>query len=392
MGGHIVNTFSNPPYVNAEDRVAKKFNSAVQQSNDAYAIAKENIAELTSFLGGLTPMEILPLFNTPEFARYSLTTSERPTAPSAEFPVFALPDLTVPVPGFNYADSPYSSELLEALRVRLLDGVENGGTGLGPEVEEAIFARERLRREQALRDSKDRIASDWADGEAGDLGLPDGGLAAQYIAAETEFQLKDGEVSYDTAVKMAELARQQQEVHLKAGTDLENVTNSKHTADMTRLLEAAKAEPEIILRVFEATVAKVKVMGEYYNALAAKVNAQAQIFDSEMKGWLGEADVGAKEMDASVKKYESDTKNAQAESESAYRTDANRVEQMKNYLMLRIEAIKGLATLGANMAAAFATSVSATASINESASSQWSESKSDSSTTTFNNNDDRDYM
>jgi len=358
--------------------VQGKFNHAYSMIGDIYDRTKEQFSALEGFLIGLTPMELFPEYNSPEFIRYILTTGERPTAPTISFPEMTIPDVDVPIPGFNYSDSPYASELREALKRNLIDGVEDGGTGLGPGVETAIFERDRLRREQSLADSKDRIATEWADSEAGDLGLPDGALAVQFISAETEHIQKEQSVSFDTAIKMSELARQQQEVYLKTGTELENVMETKHSADQARALEAAKVEPEIIIRTFEAAMAKVKVMAEVYNALAAKANAQAIVFKSEMDGWIGGVDVGAKELLASTQKYEADVRGATAESEAYYKTDVNRIEQMKNYLNLRSDGLKALAQLNSSILSAFATSVSASASIGAQASASANDSTSNS--------------
>jgi len=372
--------------------VEAKFNDSFAKVADSYATTKEQLQAIQEFLTGLAPTEITPEFNMPEFVRYILATGEKPVAPTLSFPDLVVPDITAPIPGFSYFDSPYVSELREYLRAELIDGVVNGGTGLGPGVETAIFERDRLRREQARQDALDAMMTTWSEDTAGDLGLPDGALAASLLAVHTEHLQKEQTVSYDTATKMAELARQQQEVYLKTGTELENVTQTKHTADQARALEAAKVEPDIIIRTFEAEMTRVKVMAEVYNALAAKANAQATIFKTQMDGYLADVEVGAKELDASTKKYESDIKAAVGESEAFFRTDANKIEQVKNYLALRMEGLKSLATLAAQICAAMATSVSASASLGASLSVTESTSDSTSISHNYQHNDDRDYM
>jgi hypothetical protein len=342
--------------------VQGKFYDAYQKINSSYEDTKEQFAALEDFLTGLTPMELFPDFEDPEFARYTLTTGELPIAPTVDFPTFTVPDLDTPIPGFNYSDSPYSSELREALKLKLKDGVEDGGSGLGADIEDALYARNQLRDEQAVADRLDAVSAEWAEA-AGDLGLPDGALLAARQEIHAKYLENRQTTSKEITVKMAELARQQEEVYLKTGTELENVMEQKHSSDQTRSLEAAKIEPEIIIRTFEAAMTKVKVYAEIYNALAAKANAQAEIFKAQMMGYSTEAEIGSKELTASTQKYAADIEGAKAKSEASWRTDTNIIEQVKNYLMLRMEGMKSLAQLNSSILSAFATSVSATASV-----------------------------
>jgi len=387
MPGYVAPAGAAMPIANAAiDAVEGKFQSAYYKINESYAAAKLQFAALQDSLTGLTPMELYPEYEDPDFVRYILSTGEKPVAPTLDFPTMAFPDVDVPIPNFDYSDSPYASELREALKAHLIDGVENGGTGLGPDVEEALYARNELRDEQALLDRLDAASEEWSEVSAGDLGIPDGALLASKRRLHQEYLAGRQTASKDITVKMAELARQQQEVYLKTGTELENVMETKHTADMGRSLEAAKVAPEIAIRTFEAAMTKVKVVAEIYNALAAKANAQATIFKTQMDGYLADVEVGSKELQASTQKYDSDVKGASAKSEAYFRTDSNRIEQMKNYLNLRIEGMKSLAQLNASILSAFATSVSATASIGA----QGSGSASDSTSNSASYNENKD--
>ena len=87
---------------------------------------------------------------------------------------------------------------------------------------------------------------------------------------------------------------------------------------------------------------------------------------------------------ASVQLYDSEVKGASAQSEASWRTDSNKVDQIKNYMNLRMEALKSLASLSANLTAALATSVSTSAAI--SGQEQFSTSESTSSTASIAHN------
>lgn len=350
---------------NPGDIVTLKFADTISKLDASYSTTQAALDELTNYLGTLAPFEIFPSFNEPDFEQLALTQGPLPDAPVISFPDLTIPDLDVPIPGFNYSDSPYFSALREALKAKLAAGVTNGGTGLGADVENAIWTRQLDRDQQARRDRLDAISSEWA--ESG-FELPDGALAAQLTTVDVEYLNNRQTASKDIAIKQAELARQQSEVFYKEANQLENTMEGKHTSDQARALEAAKVEPEIVLNTFQAHVAKIKVMGEVYNALAAKANAQAQVFKSQVDGYTATAQVSAEAVKASTQLYGAKVEGAKAASESKWRTDINKIEQIKNYLTLRIEGMKALATLSAQVTAAMATSVSTSASISSSGS------------------------
>lgn len=343
--------------------VESKFLASMEMVSQSYGTMNDHMFELRNLIKELQPMELDAHYYSPVFQRYVLATGQKPTAPYISFPEMTIPDVDVPIPGFNYYNIPYASALKDALKEFVKNGIATGGTGLGSDVEAAIMARDELRAAQELEDQLDAAGVEWSETDAGDLGLPDGKLLAMKRRLRQTYLAGRQTASKDIAIKMAELARQQQEVYLKVGTDLENIFETKDTADMSRALEAAKVEPEIAVRIFEAAMMKAKTIAEVYNAIATKANALAAIFKTEMDGYLADVEVGAKEMEASTKKYESDIAGAIAEAEDDRQTDAAKMAQIKTYLDFRIEAIKKLAELTAHVCAAMATSVSASASL-----------------------------
>lgn len=359
--------------------VEDKFSDTMHKLQETYQFTLAAMNAIETYLTNLSPLDLSPVFNPPEFLRIALTHGEIPTVPTISFPELNIPNLDIPLPGFSYSDSPYQSDLKDALKSTLTAGVLNGGTGLGAAVEDGIWRREEDRAEQARLDAIDKNAADWA--ESG-FDLPDGTLLASQTSIQTEYLQGRQTSSRDIATKQAEIARQQAEVFLSQSNQLESTMQNKHTADQARALEAAKAEPEVIVRVFEAAVKQAQVQGEIYNAFAAKANAQAQLFKSQIDAFTAEADLSAKEVAASVQLYDSEVKGASAQSEASWRTDSNKVDQIKNYMNLRMEALKSLASLSANLTAALATSVSTSAAI--SGQEQFSTSESESSTVSVN--------
>ncbi|MHC1788316.1 hypothetical protein [Solidesulfovibrio sp.] len=97
----------------------------------------------------------------PTFAEISL-----PTAPDLDVVQFdgVRPDITLETPGnlFVYEDQPYSSDVRDAVMAKVLDGIRNGGTGLGAEAEQAIWERARVRLQEDLQVEIDRITDMFA--------------------------------------------------------------------------------------------------------------------------------------------------------------------------------------------------------------------------------------
>lgn len=354
------------------DRFAEMRNIATQANDDATKALKTLMTNLTN----ISPTDFLPLFYMPEFEMLSLTRGERPTAPTVNFPDLVVQDVDTETPRFNYTDTPYRSELLEVVTDKLKSGVTEGGYGLGSAGEQALIDRDRIRRERALQDQIDGFDEDWCENHAGDLGIPDGKMLAGKRKLRQEFLAGEQTASKDISVKMLELARQQEEVYLREAGQLENVTSGKHTADQSRLLEAAKVEPEIAIRAVEASLNKARLSIEHYNAIAAKVNAQAVIYKAEMDGYTAEADIGSKELMASTEKHKTLVAAASAESEANWRTDGNVVEQSKAIWGLRAQAMQAIVQMFTNLQAAAMTAVSASANLSTSASNSFSDSES----------------
>lgn len=87
-----------------------------------------------------------------------------------------------------------------------LDVITNGTTGLSLEAQQNIWDYERERDLQAINDTKDRIASDWAKQN---WPLPDGVLAAQFMRTDLEYANRKIDKSRDIRVESEKIAIEQ---------------------------------------------------------------------------------------------------------------------------------------------------------------------------------------
>jgi hypothetical protein len=131
-----------------------------------------------------------------------------------DIPTVSFPSLDITAPIYNITSpKEWSFEvssnilitdnpMIQAAITRLTNNINNGGTGLSPSVEAAIFARDLERNEQQLIDSTDKITSLWA--KKG-FSLPDGDLAHSFSEIQKEYMNKQLDRSREISIKQAEL-------------------------------------------------------------------------------------------------------------------------------------------------------------------------------------------
>jgi hypothetical protein len=98
----------------------------------------------------------------------------------------------------------YNSQLTQELADWLYDGLIHGGTGLHPDVENAIWQRESERDLLAHTDQLTRLAAEWSKGG---FNLPTSMLTHMFMEADNNYTNKRLDTSRDIAIKQAELAQ-----------------------------------------------------------------------------------------------------------------------------------------------------------------------------------------
>ncbi len=224
-----------------------------------------------------------------------------PGAPAINFKDFSLErpeNLSIDIPSFQFAleaisgEAIINDELYRAAKTRLINNIEKGGTGLLPEIENAIWQRDLERNEQALMDSRDKITTAWA--KKG-FSLPDGMLANSIAILQVDYQNRRIDRSREIAIKQAELEQTNLFKSLELGSDL-----------FYKLNDLLLKFQDFALRTQEDTA---NFFNEYIDLQIKKHNqnievykAAASVYEAEIRAQLGKVEVFKAQIEAELAK------------------------------------------------------------------------------------------
>ncbi|MDP2618652.1 MAG: hypothetical protein Q8P46_00505, partial [Hyphomicrobiales bacterium] len=185
----------------------------------------------------------------------------------------SVDDLVVPTNNFTFYEQLYSSALLDELQAKLLDNLQNGGYGIEPWDESALFDRARSRElESAMQQTEALIAGAAARG----FPYPPGDLTVVLQRAEQDLQNKVSTINRDIALKRADLYVQNRQFTIEQTKALEQILIGYHNSMMERTLNAAKATLEAALKIYDAQVAR-------FNAQLESDKTAASILESRIR-------------------------------------------------------------------------------------------------------------
>ena len=215
-----------------------------------------------------------------------------------DIPVVSFPsiDLTPPIydvgspPSWNFtvgnvliSDDP----LIMAMITRLTNNIVNGGTGLSPVVEAAIWARDLERNEQQLADTTDKVTTMWA--KKG-FSLPDGMLAHSLSETQKEYMNKMLDRSREIAIKQAELEQTNLFKSIELASNL-----------MDKVIGYLLKYEELVLQAQELTAKfAYELIGFQLKAYVSKVEAYkatAQTYEMIIKAELAKIEVYKGQLD-----------------------------------------------------------------------------------------------
>lgn len=193
-----------------------------------------------------------------------------PTAPDSNIPTLNIvePSVIHYIPGAQY-----TSGLLSQLQTSLLARIQ-GGSGLAPEVEQAIWDRGREREYRQL-------AADLAElerMEALGYAFPPGLYLNARIKVQTEFDERVVGHSREVMIKAAELEQENVKHALTNAIQLESQLISYANQIEQRTFEAAKYETQAAIEVYNA---KVRAYTAYLDAYKTKVQIYTAQVDAE---------------------------------------------------------------------------------------------------------------
>jgi uncharacterized coiled-coil DUF342 family protein len=215
-----------------------------------------------------------------------------PTLTPLEYPEFSaiLPteDLTAPSLSFQFTEEAYDSALLSAVSAELVDRVVNGGTGLNPLVEQAIWDRGRDREEQIALKSADALRDEFA--KRGHP-MPPGAELERLADLQLEVLDKLASFNREVTIKQAELEQANIQHAISETIRLETVLVNNWNDIMQRKFAVAQYTQEAAINVFNAQVSlyntrlqSYNIQATVYNILVSTEIAKIEAYKAELEG------------------------------------------------------------------------------------------------------------
>lgn len=427
MGDHVsvakvpYSTYS--PYGNdAESLVKERFNLAETVALEQVNAAQVYLASLTTlFAGAEMPVSDIS-YDFQELVIDSDLTGNRPDAPSdgsltpghvtvptkgtltsISVPTITIPSYTLAEPStteLEYDEAVYQSDLHDALETALLAFIENGGTGLGSDVEDALWARARAR--QALTNEKVRDTIEELMSSRG-YTVPPGALSGMLKEALLEETRGDAQMNYEISIEQARLARAQSEFTATSSIALEGQSKDQFNNIANRALEYAKASAQVIIDLYlgkvQGYIAKQQALKLTVEAAKLQIDAAAaanesvnqayatdvQAYEAQTKMEIAIVESIAKVYGYKIAGYEADAKVAAIQLNSQVELLRSKMDQANNQttltlkeaeltvqsylgaLQLTADGIKAGGNISAQIAASALSAVNASASLGASA-------------------------
>lgn len=222
---------------------------------------------------------------------YAFNGVDLPDAPSTDVPL-----LTVTAPSVIQYEpgAQYTSALLTSLADTLQERIENGGTGLPPAIETALWDRAR---EREYRQQRDAIA-DLERMESLGYHAPPGMYLDARIKITTETNYTIAGLSREIMIKQAELELQNILKALDTATQLEGNMLTYTNQVEQRLFESAKFATEAGIEIYNA---QVRAYTAYLDAYKMKVAIyEAQIRGEQAKVEAYRTEIAAEEAKAQI--------------------------------------------------------------------------------------------
>jgi hypothetical protein len=182
-------------------------------------------------------------------------------------------NLSVPDIQFAYVEPEYTSSLKDALTAKLLDDVQNGGSGLAADIEEAIWERTRERDNRDYEDAATKLDSRWA-GKG--FSLPEGVLAELQQDLIVDDRNQRIERSRDILIKQAELAQVNTHFALTSSMNLEQLELNHANEIYNRALESAKSTMEFGIAFHNLKIADYNIQLERYKSQAIEQGSRLE--------------------------------------------------------------------------------------------------------------------
>lgn len=267
------------------------------------------------------------------------------TVPEFIFPTLptfdgTAPEFSEPRPATNlvWAEPTYQSELLDDATSRVREWLQ-GGTGLPPAIQEALFAKAREREMQTALEATQGAFDTWA---GRGFTMPPGMLVEQVNVAQEKSRLAQNTLEREILVKAQEWEIENLRVAVERGIALETVLINQFQNSAQRIFDAAKYRVEADINVFNAMVG-------LFNARSTAYQTEANVWKTRVEAEMMKLDVFKAEIEAekakgqlneqAVRVYEARIKAVQSFIE-IYKTRMDGAKVKTDVIRTRIEAFR----------------------------------------------------
>lgn len=301
----------------ARDIVDTKFDEGRGLAQDAFRIAQEQIDKICNLVNALSPIDVNLATTLGDITPVDL---EEFTATAPDVPA----DIELNLP----PDLSDTDEIDRAVHDKLVNDIQNGGPAIPEDVENAIVERDHERSLLIHQDALDSISAEWA--KRG-FTLPNGMLNAALTQAIIEYNNKRLDTSRDVMIKSFELGEANTKFAIDEGIKWLTVRVETHKAKI-------QAEIARIDAIIKAYLGQVEIYKGRAMVYAALTDVQIKKFDAELRMAVAKAELTIKGAEIDIKNYE-----------------------LLN--QIKIEGLKGVSAVAAQLAAGALSSVSAAAHI-----------------------------
>jgi hypothetical protein len=215
-----------------------------------------------------------------------------PEPPAITLPTFSalapIDDLIAPTAEFAFHEAAYESTLLDPLKAKLLTDLVNGGYGIEPADEAALFNRFRDREVESLMA---RIDDAGRTAASRGFPLPPGELSIHVDRAYQEMQGKVSGASREILLERSKLYVDNRQFTIREVKDLEQVLLNFHNAVQERALNVARLTVEMSIAVFRSLI-------DRYNARLGAYKVEAEVFADRIRAELAKAEIYKTQIDA----------------------------------------------------------------------------------------------
>lgn len=249
-----------------------------------------------------------------------------PDIPAVDIPSFlaTLPseDFTAPTNSFSWYEEAYESALLDASRAKLLEDIQNGGYGIEPDDEDALWERMREREVESAQVAVEEILRVNA---ARGFALTPGEVTVALQRAHQDLQNKMSAANRDIALKRADMYVENRKFTITEIRSMEQILIGLHTSVQERALNAAKATIDVAIALFEAQLKR-------HNSRLDAYRAEATVYEARIRAALAQAEIYKTTMEG--KRLEVDVQRAAVD---LYRAQLSGIESVINVYKVQME-------------------------------------------------------